>query len=289
MIYLLLSILCATAVVLVFKWFATYGVRTFPAIVINYLVCVGCAWAALGRFPVRPESLDTNWFPYALALGFVFIGGFIFTGKTVQQFSITLASVMAKMSLVLTVSFTIIFYRESIGFFKVSGILAALLAILFTNVPQKKGLTEAPPAAWMWLYPALTLLTSATIEIVLFHVEQINETNADLGFIAFIFGTAGLIGLVVLAWGGVAGASRLSRREWLGGLALGIPNFGSIYFLLKTIGIGWEGSVVFPVNNVAVIGLSAVLAAWWFRERLSKINTLGVLLAMLAIVLIALS
>jgi multidrug transporter EmrE-like cation transporter len=47
--------------------------------------------------------------------------------------------------------------------------------------------------------------------------------------------------------------------------------------------------VVFPVNNVAIIALSAAFAVWFFRERLNSANWWGLALAVAAIGLIALT
>jgi multidrug transporter EmrE-like cation transporter len=59
--------------------------------------------------------------------------------------------------------------------------------------------------------------------------------------------------------------------------------------LLKVIGVGWEGSVVFPINNVSIIVLSTLIAILFFKEKLQKINSLGLAFALVAIALIALS
>ena len=68
---------------------------------------------------------------------------------------------------------------------------------------------------------------------------------------------------------------------------MGVPNFFSIYYILKAISEGWEGSEFFPYNNISIIALSAVIAYLFFKEKLSVANIVGVLLAIVAIGLIA--
>jgi len=291
MLFLLLSILCSTTIVLVFKGFTLYSVRTFPAIVVNYTICFLCAWATLGRFPIPADAAAQVWFPTALFLGLVFISGFNFVAATVQTFSVTIAAVMQKMSIVMSVTYAVVAFGESLGTFKIAGILLALLAIILSNVPdQNSGTVNNPKRSWYFLFPLLTLLTSGLIEVLFFRLEKLTGDGANLSFIAFLFGTAALLGMIKLLIDGLRrGFERYSSRELLGGIALGVPNFGSIYFLLKTLGVGWEGSVVFPVNNVAIITLSSLFAFVLFRERLSKINILGLLSAVVAILLIAMS
>ena len=55
----------------------------------------------------------------------------------------------------------------------------------------------------------------------------------------------------------------------MGGIALGIPNFGSIYFLVLALRSGgMESSTIFPVNNVAIVMISTFLGILLFRERM---------------------
>lgn len=290
MSFLLLSILCSTAIVLLFKSLGIWQIKVFPTICLNYLVCVLCAWALEGSFPLQVNDVDQPWFPYALFLGVVFITGFNITAMTVQVFSVTVAAVMQKMSLVLTVIYTILYFDERVNSLKVFGIALATLAILFINFPNRKKDGLLRPRRWYYyLFPAYTLFSSALIEIIFFKIEKMTRNGADLGFIALIFGIAGLTGNIILITGLISRKITFGKKEILAGTLLGIVNFGSIYFLLKTISIGWEGSVIFPVNNVSIISLSTIIAIFVFREKLRKINVVGLFAAILSIVLIALS
>jgi len=58
-------------------------------------------------------------------------------------------------------------------------------------------------------------------------------------------------------------------------------------FLLMALGSGLEGSFVFPVTNVGIIFITTIGAVWLFQERLSRLNWLGIALAVAAIGLIS--
>lgn len=290
MSFLFLSIFCSTAIVLLFKSLGVWQIKVFPTICLNYLVCVGCAWAVEGAFPLQAADINEPWFPYALFLGVIFITGFNITAMTVQFFSVTVAAVMQKMSLVLTVIYTIAFFNESANVIKILGIALALMAILFINFPNRKKDDLQRRRRWYYyLFPAYTMLSSALIEIIFFRIEKSTGNGADLGFIALIFGIAGLLGNITLIIGLISRKIIFGKKEIMAGTILGVINFGSIYFLLKVLGIGWEGSVVFPVNNVSIISLSTIIAIFAFREKLRPINTIGLMAALVSIVLIALS
>ncbi len=84
------------------------------------------------------------------------------------------------------------------------------------------------------------------------------------------------------------GKERLQARSLAGAVTLGIPNFLSFYTLLLALSaFGGNGAFVYPLYNIGVILLAALMAALFFRERLSTANKVGLVLAILAIGLIS--
>ena len=286
---LLICILTNTVIGFIFKLFPRFGVNTLQAIVVNYFVCVTMAGLALGEFPIQSNVYETDWFPYALVLGFVFIGGFNITAYCFQKVGVTLTTIMQKMSLVLTVPIAIWMYSESVNGWKIAGLLAGVLAIYLTNKPDKEELEKVQNLPkWMLFLPILVLLVSVTIETVLQYVEiKILGGMGGINFVATLFGIAGTIGLVTVTGGFLSGKLTFSYKNILAGIVLGIPNFFSIYYIIKAISEGWEGSEFFPYNNISIIALAAIIAYFFFKERLSPANVLGVVLAIGAIALIA--
>lgn len=286
---LIIAILTHTLIGFIFKLYPIYGVNTLQAIVVNYFVCVCMAGLTLGEFPIESNVHQTNWFPYALLLGCIFISGFNLTAYVFQKFGVTLTIIMQKMSLVLTVPLAIWLYNEGFNSWKLAGMFAACIAIWLTNQPSKadqEKISSLP--RWMLMLPILVLLVNFIIEGGLQYVEEkILGTSGDPKFVATLFGIAGSIGLLVVIGGYITGRLSFSWKNIVGGIVLGIPNFFSIYLILIAIGEGWEGSVFFPVLSVAIIALSAIGAYLLFKEKLSKNNILGVVIAILAIGLIA--
>lgn len=292
MTFLLLSIVCATAIVLIFKAFTHFRIPTFQAIVVNYWVCVLTGSLVMGRVPVEGQFWEESWFPFALILGCLFISGFYVVGRTVQALGLAIASVMQKMSLLISVPFAIVFFQESSSSFKIAGIVLALFAVVLTNLPSRgtevEQIGKVVKKPWQIAIglPALTFIISGIIECILQYVQgSLLQGERPLRFSIFLFGTAACIGTIVLIIRTAMGQLNWSHRAWLGGAVLGVVNLGSIVFLLEAF--DWqEKSLVLPINNVSVIGLSTLLAVIFFRERLAWYNLVGVVLAMLSIGLI---
>ncbi len=290
LLYLAGSILSSTIIVLLFKVFEQKQVNSFQAIVINYFVCVATGSLLIGEVPVEADFWKEEWFPYALGLGILFISTFYFVALTVQHFGVAVAIVIQKMSIILTVIFAIWMYNETVNAVKIVGIILALLAVLLVNRRKVEDKNEANWPWWMLLLPAYVFICCGGAESLLQYVKMsVLGDEGGIRFSIFIFGTAGTIGAVIMLGSILLGKAQFALKNLLAGLALGVPNYFSLHFLLEILDGTWEGSVIFPVNNIGIIILSALLAWVIFTERLSKINLFGIGLAILSIVLIALS
>ena len=297
MIALILSIICALIINTIFKLYAKYQVDTFPAIVINYWICVITGALMEGINPFQAQVLQAPWLMNAIIVGILFVFGFVTMGWTLKYFSLAIGTIMQKMSLMLSVPFGIFMFQEPLGIYKIIGLSAAFVAIILTNLPNKKAAnTIATNKVTMpliyWAFPILTLLSSAAIESLLQYTQhtalaQTNNQESAL-FSIFSFLMAAIVGSIALLFLVFKKQHKFTFKTLLAGIALGIPNYFAVYFII--LAMGWQDkSIVLPINNVAVIVLSIVLGYIVFKEYLSKINLIGIATAIAAILLIGLS
>ncbi|HPE42677.1 MAG TPA: hypothetical protein PKV88_01240, partial [Bacteroidales bacterium] len=104
--------------------------------------------------------------------------------------------------------------------------------------------------------------------------------------LASIFFVALLIGSSVLLFNLTKTHQALKFRNILAGSILGLINFGSTFFLFKSMAC-YDNSVLFPVRNAGVVALTALIALIFFSEKLSKTNWAGIGIAIIAIIMIA--
>jgi chromate transport protein ChrA len=72
-------------------------------------------------------------------------------------------------------------------------------------------------------------------------------------------------------------------KHILAGIFLGFTNYIAVYALLKVLALqGWESSQLFPIYSVGVVAVSAVLALLFFKERLSRQKTVGLVTGLVA-------
>jgi drug/metabolite transporter (DMT)-like permease len=71
------------------------------------------------------------------------------------------------------------------------------------------------------------------------------------------------------------------------GWILGIANFGNILFYLKAHqDLANQPSIVFSSMNIGVILLGSAVGIFVFKERLSRLNYAGILLALISIIVL---
>lgn len=287
MIALLLSILSSTAIFVAFKLFPKYNVNTLHAIVVNYFVAAICG---IILQPTEIEFAKTaaySWFPFAIVLGVLFITIFHLMGITAQRSGLSVVSVAAKMSVVIPILFGLIYYNESLGAIKLAGILLALAAVYLASIKTKDGLKIK---ASNFIFPLLVFFGTGIIDTTVKFVEGEHLGKEDIAiFSATIYAMSAIIGVVLIVSQASRGTFKFQFKNIIGGIALGIPNYFSIYFLVLALRSGiFESSGIFTLNNVLIVLISTLLGVILFKEKILPKNWIGIALAVLAILLITL-
>lgn len=285
MIWLIFSILCSTLIFVVFKLFGRWNMNNLQAIVINYVVAFSVGWLSDGFVLEAATLVQKDWFASSLILGVMFISLFQLMAVVAQQLGVAIVSVSVKMALVIPVIFAISFYGDSTGVIKIAGIVLALLAVYLATRPSNAG--RSGQMAFIW--PLLLFLGSGFLDAFLKYNQQELVPQAEHAyFTSILFAMAGFCGILWYAISKALGmAAPLRSKNLLGGLLLGIPNYGSIYFLIRALDQPHlESSAIFPVNNVGIVALSVIAGRYLFAEKLSPANRWGIILALLAIILI---
>jgi len=288
LIYLLFSILAATMIFVIFKLFSRYKINTLHAIVVNYIVACFVGFIAFDGIIIAAEIPHFSWFYYTLGLGILFIVVFNLIALTTQRSGLSVVAVATKMSLAIPIVFGLLYYKEHLGIFNGLGILLALMAVYLTSVKNSKGLMVQKKNL---VLPLLVFLGGGIIDTSIKFLEEsfVAENDVPL-FSATIFGSAACVGILVLVFQIINGKFKFQFKDILGGILLGVPNYFSIFFLVKALRSGiLESSGIFTVNNVGVVLISTMAGILLFKEKLLPKNWLGIILAVLSIFFVALA
>jgi drug/metabolite transporter (DMT)-like permease len=286
MAYLAACIFCSAVLYLIFKGFEKYKIDLIQAIVVNYFIA-GLLGFVLAEVYHESKSIDyifnADWFNYSILIGLMFITIFNLMGISSQKSGIALTSVANKMSVILPVIFGFIFLNELVTPLKICGILLALIALYFTTLSTNKTTSK------YILFPLIIFFASGLLDILLSYCSRVFIKPGDtVVFTACLFSVAALLGFAFLLILILLGKQKLKGKNIVAGVILGIPNFGSILFVFEGLkATHWDVSVFYPVLNMGVVIMAALFGWVFFKEKLSTINIIGIILAAASIYLIS--
>ena len=284
MIYLLLSILFNAVLFVIIKLFAKFNIDALQALVVNYFVAFLVGLFFLDTSIIPSKIISEDWFRGSILLGFVFISTFYATTLTSQRNGLSVASVASKMSVIIPITLGVILYNENLGFIKIIGILLALVAVYFTS---KKETGEVQQASNL-LYPILVFFGAGTIDASLKYLQTFHVPSEKIGlFSSVTFFCAFSVGILTIVFLTLRGKIQFAGRNILGGIALGLPNYFSLYFLVKMLEAkAFESATLFTIHNIAIVIVSTFAGILFFKERISMRNAFGIGLALFALFLV---
>ena len=285
--WLILSVLASTGLLVIFELTQKQGAKLFPVIIVNYLVCAICGNALLGPLHIFQSSTITHpAFYYMLFMGFMFIGTFFLMGTATARAGSSKASVASKMSVIVPVSASIILLNQPTSTLQIIGILIGLLCVYFITKQSKKNPSLEPNHALILLFVFIGSGLVDTGLNMLSHFFDKAHSNSPVFIATFIFTIAFILGLsayIVL----MRGKYKLSVKELLFGILLGLVNFFSLYCVFKALQ-SFQGHTAYywMLNNIGVVLLSTLVSVLVFKRKLDNYNYIGLGLAIFAIVLL---
>ncbi len=286
MIYILLSILFFTGIFLVFKIIGKKDLAIINIIVINYFVA-----AVLGNIQsqVNPiQALYEDWLFMSVIIGLLFFIFFIIIGISTKLVGLSVTTVASKMSVVIPITFSIIYFNENLSLYKISGIILAIIGVILTVYKKSEGNTKVKISEF--LVPLLLFIGMGFTDM-LFKFSQFKYLNANnialfnssLFYISFL---SSLVYVFIIR----KQKDFFNKGTLIYGIILGIVNYYGVFFFIKALGSGaFDSSVIFGINNVSIVILSVFLGIIIFKEKTNKINIIGIASAITAIVFLSIS
>jgi drug/metabolite transporter (DMT)-like permease len=287
MIYLILCIILSSALLIIFKYFEKYNIDTFQAIVVNYFIAALCGFIFDRSGITANGIIEQEWFLLALLMGILFISIFTSVAYSAQQAGVSVTVVAMKMSVVIPVVLAVVLYDEKLNAIKTGGIILALISIWLTS--KREGSSKINMK--YFFLPLVVFFGSGIIDSLVNHAQKefIRSEMAPL-FISSIFLSAAAAGTAALAYRHFSSGKKPGYKNFIGGIVLGVVNYFTMEMIFRALDSGvMPSSLIFTVNNMSIVALSAVAAYILFKEKLSASNWAGIVLAVISIAVIALS
>ncbi len=281
MLFLMLSIICSVTVGVIFKVARKYTISHTQIVAWNYVFAGTLCYLSFSPDLNTVES-TAPWWLY-ITIGVLLPSIFLFLAASIKHMGIVKTDAAQRLSLFIPILAAWLLFKEEFNMLKISAFvlaIPALLLILTKNTENTKN---------KWGYPAVVLIGFGIIDILF---KQI-ATYTSLPYTTSLFvilGIAMCIMFTVVAYEVIFKQVTLNIHNILFGGLVGIFNFGNILFYLKAHQeFSKNPSTVFAGMNMGVIIIGSLVGVLIFKEKLSKMNFIGLFLALIAIVLIVLS
>lgn len=302
MLYLSLAIICSASIALIFKYSETTGMNRYAITSANYLAAciVGFITILISGLPIPKElSLSDQLSEISRALfnsgttlslsasmvwavmvglfaGLLFFLGFIYYQVSVRRYGVGLAGSFAKLGILVPMALSLVIWREYPSTLQWIGIGLAVASILLANWPTQGSMKKALKIALILLF-----LFGGTSEFCNKIFQKYALLEYKSLFLLTTFFTAFLFSLVALIWK----KKKIARRDILTGLAVGIPNLFSAFFLILALD-KIKATVVFPVYGAGTIVIICLVGVFFFGERPNLKERLAIILTIMTLILI---
>ena len=276
---LIIAVLCSVAVSVLLKVARKRNIVIQQAIAFNYIVALSLSW-----FLLKPDfkGLEFTDFiaqsentPIFLALGILLPSVFIIMSKAVEFAGIVRSDAAQRLSLFLPILAAFLIFHETLSQSKVVGIVLAFVGLFcLLSKPNQQSVV-----AFRGVLGLVGVWFGYGIIDILF--KQVAKSGGAFPTTLFIaFSLAACIMFIYLLF---------KRTQWnvasfVGGIILGVLNFFNILFYIKAHqSFGSNPTLVFAGMNIGVICLGTITGALIFKEKISKVNWLGIVFSLSAI------
>lgn len=274
MIYLIISILASVSVSVLLKIAKRNQISIPQAVAFNYPVAI-----ILSILFLNPDfstfQFSGSWYLFVL-LGILLPSVFILMGKATQITGIVKADTAQRLSLIFTLLIAFFIWNEPASTQKIIGIIIAFVALIFLlNKPSE---TSNANKNSFWILP-LVWLGYGVIDLIFKLISKSGSTGFGTNLtISFTIATILIFAYLFYL------KTKFNIRSLFGGIVLGLLNFTNIYTYITAHQMMKENpSIVFTGMNIGVIALGTIIGLFLFKEKLNKINYIGIGLAILAV------
>lgn len=279
----LISAICASVLVSIFlKVARRQDIDIAQAILMNYITAI-----ILCIFLLKPSvnigDIMANGAFIVIALGVLLPSVFIIMAKAVQLVGIAKSDVAQRLALFLPILASFTIFGESLTLAKGVGIILAFSSLIaLTYKPNPKNSHAKTDNSLNIKNTALILggvwAGYGVIDILFKQMAKLGNAFPNTLLISFI------LAFVLLFIYLIINKTKWQGKSLISGILLGALNFFNILFYIKAHqAYKDDPTLVFAGMNIGVICLGAVVGLFIFKEKISKINGMGIVLGVCAV------
>ena len=296
-LFLIIATVLTAMFSIVFKIYDRKGIDANQGIFFNYLTAfiLGTLFSLRGGVVVNP--LKSDWLIDVIILGLIFMAGMVFLSASTKRVGVAISTVCSRASMVIPiiVSYMFIEGSDKPKWLLIGLVLIAMILTIWTDKPESDH-----------KYTLLDILAPITVFLafgasnsylkVLQHRVTVNDTAAGLSEqvinseISIVTASVFFVAMILCSYsffkkGPDGKRPPVLLKNVIGGVALGIINYFCTFTLMlamKTI----DSSLLFPIHNIGIVAIGAIVGWLAYKEKLRPHQVLGIVLAAVSIALL---
>jgi len=272
MFYLILAILSSAMVSITMRASEKYITNKMAMFMSNYAICIALS-AAFMDWKNVSAGLGVSALVLGVISGILYLVSFIFLQNNMQHNGIVLSSTFMKLGVLIPTVMAVVVFHEVPSWTQILGIGISILAIIMIHF-EKEALQESNKKIWLLLLLVLSGFTDSMANIY----EQVGKPEGKDGYLLITFFVAFLLA-TVFAFGE---KNKITRKDLLFGMLIGIPNYFSARFLLLALG-SVDAVLGYPRYSVATIIVITLVGLLAFHEQISRKKAFALAMIVVAV------
>lgn len=273
--YLLLAIACSALISIIMRISEKYIQNEMGMFMANYALCILLSFVYMNGGPAFPVEGMSVTLGLGVVNGVLFLAGFLFLKLNMKHNGIVMASTFMKLGVLIPTLMAIVVFGEMPRLTQVFGIFIAVLGIVLIHF-EKDALQESNKKIWLLILLLVSGITDSMANIF----EQVGNAAAKDAYLFITFIVAFLLALLAA----FKAKNKISVKDVLFGVIIGVPNYYSARFLLLALG-SVDAVLAYPMYSVTTIVVITLVGILAFREKVSakKMWALGMIAAALVL------
>lgn len=298
MINLFLAICSSASIALIFKYTEDKGLNRYQVTCFNYLVATlistivvlrsGMNFVIHASNPIlcMTENFDgqltaSGSFILALVLGIItgvlYLTSFFVYQASIKDCGAGLAAMFNKMGVLIPTFMSIIIWSEYPTFIRWIGIILSIISIFMVNANRDDMDVKHIKLQLIALF---IIVGIGDFNSKVFQKYALIEFKGH--FLFFLFLTSFIISIIILI---AKKQTKLDNKSCLCGIAVGIPNMLTSYFIINALN-GLQATIVYPAYSAGTIILVILLSNLIYKEKLTAVDKKAVALTVLGMIFI---
>jgi drug/metabolite transporter (DMT)-like permease len=279
MIFLIANIILISAFGLLLKHAGIRGQKLLAVGAVNYIFA-----AILSIFSVVSErsfQVSPPTMIFGTMNGVTYVVSFFLILYAMNARGIAVSMAIVRVSVVIPVLFSIVYWQEIPNRWQVIGIILACISLPLLSTRQRSNQPGQSVAKWLGLVIATLFLFSGGSQVAMKSFNELSPAFEKPVYLLFLFGTTAIVSIWLLLWKRIVP----SWGDIVYGVLIGSSNIlgsGALIFALEKL----PGMIVFPISASAGLLFTVAIAVSLLGEKLERRTVVGMLTTIIALVFI---